>query len=651
VFDLHNPFVRRVTGATLSGLLVAAALALPTGRVSAADTDSAITKRNDRVAYLVHLMDTQRYAEAAQGVQQLFIDYPTDAGAYEVRGVLQLHVGAFQQAQRDFEYARSMADASDPLPAYGLALCAIASRNADAADKMLANAEAVATPTERDDISIARAIEADATGDTAVAVRIAGTVSNNPTAQEIAALAVYSTAPATGLPMLEQFVAGGVLNDIPRVIEETGLRYVGPGSHNGSPIEPSLTEPVLQGMFAQRLAYQNAPSATGADNVVMGVTAIGPTGDLSAQIGQADLVVTISADDQLLGMANTQPFQVSWDTRKVANGTHLLKFEISDSHGAVLQTQYRKVKVANPGNDRAVPCTPFPTEVADGLWSLLHIHPAYKAAEYALAQAYIAHKDRSRAAMHLVITAALDAEYRSVGDMVGQVFHSVGSDSFQLAMASYNPPVKAAEPHPGEMWSGSPKLREVALTFDDGPSPQVTPILLDNLKKAGITATFFVVGIRASAAPDLLRRMQAEGHEVENHTYTHPNLDQTLPQHILEEYLRNGVVIRSLTGRWPKFLRPPGGNSNPQVMEIAHKCGMIGGFWTIDALRAEDSGSSDEVADYVVSKARPGAIVLMHNGSEATAGAIQAMAAGLKAKGLKCVTLQELARHSGIDLP
>jgi len=181
--------------------------------------------------------------------------------------------------------------------------------------------------------------------------------------------------------------------------------------------------------------------------------------------------------------------------------------------------------------------------------------------------------------------------------------------------------------------------------------PQITPILLDNLKKAGIPGTFFVVGIRATAAPDLLRNMKSDGFEVENHTYTHPNLGQCLPQHILEEYLRNGIVISSLTGRWPCFLRPPGGNSNPQVMQIAHKCGMIGGFWTIDALRAEDTGSADQVAEYVVAKARPGAIVLMHNGSAATANAIEAMAAGLKAKGYKCVTLAQLAHDSGISLP
>jgi peptidoglycan/xylan/chitin deacetylase (PgdA/CDA1 family) len=315
-----------------------------------------------------------------------------------------------------------------------------------------------------------------------------------------------------------------------------------------------------------------------------------------------------------------------------------------------LQTQYLKVKVANVGNDVSQRSDPFPTDIADGLWSLLSIHPAYKAAEYTLAQAYTAGKDRARAIDHLVVAAALDGEYRNVDGDIDQIFGSARR-SFQVASARNCSFVRSSGGQIVEFWSGSTKLKEVALTFDDGPSPQITPILLDNLKKAGVPGTFFVVGIRASAAPDLLREMHSSGFEVENHTYTHPNLGQCLSVHILEEYLRNGIVIRSLTGRWPCFLRPPGGNSNPEVMRIAHECGMIGGFWTVDALRAEDSGSPQEVAQYVVSKARPGAIILMHNGSEATANSIGAMAVGLKARGFKCVTLAQLARDSGMSLP
>jgi peptidoglycan/xylan/chitin deacetylase (PgdA/CDA1 family) len=639
-------------GLVFGTVALASLCAVAAPKAHAVVTDPSIQRRNDRATYLLHLMDQQRYAEAAQGVQQLFIDYPTDAGSYEVRGVLQLHVGAISQAQKDFEYARATAATNDPIPAYGLALCAIFTHDYDTASNMLSSADAVAQPTQHDDITIAKAMLAAANDSPVDAVRLASTV-DSVTAREIVALAAYASSSTSGLPLVEKFVADGAVNDVPRVIEEAGLRYIGPGSKSNTVIEPSLTESVLQAMFAQRLAYQNAPMALGNDSVVMSTIALSPSSTVLSATGLSDLVVTISVDDHLLGMVNSAPYEMSWDTRSVTNGTHVIKFEISDTHGAVLQTQYKKYKVANAGADLARTVNPFPPEISAALWNMMQIHPAYKAAEYTLAEAYLDRKDKARSVTHLLITAALDSEYRNAGAAVQQVFsaNAANKDSYKLANASFTEPTKSPVVTVGEFWQGSPKVKEVALTFDDGPSPILTPPLLDNLKKAGVPGTFFVVGMRAALVPDILHRMRDEGHEVENHTYTHPNLDQAIPTHIIEEYLRNGVVIRSLTGRWPKFLRPPGGNSNPQVMDIAHKCGMIGGFWTLDALHAEDSGSSKQVSDYVLSKVRPGAIILMHNGAEATTDAIPGMVAALKAKGYKCVTLSQLAKDSGITLP
>ena len=80
------------------------------------------------------------------------------------------------------------------------------------------------------------------------------------------------------------------------------------------------------------------------------------------------------------------------------------------------------------------------------------------------------------------------------------------------------------------------------------------------------------------------------------------------------------------------------------------QCGMVGGFWTLDALNAEDTGSSEAVADYVVGHAKNGAVILMHNGTKATYDAVPIMVAGLRAKGYKIVTLAQLARDAGINV-
>jgi len=152
--------------------------------------------------------------------------------------------------------------------------------------------------------------------------------------------------------------------------------------------------------------------------------------------------------------------------------------------------------------------------------------------------------------------------------------------------------------------------------------------------------------MRAELAPDVVRRMAADGHEVEDHSYTHPNLDEALPYHIREEVLRCAVVVRALAGRWPSFFRPPGGNANPHVLAAAAECGMAGAFWTVDGFSAEETGSPAAVTKWVVSHARPGAIILLHNGTPSSTAAIPGLVRALRARGYKLVTLRQLAHDA-----
>jgi peptidoglycan/xylan/chitin deacetylase (PgdA/CDA1 family) len=517
----------------------------------------------------------------------------------------------------------------------------------DTASKMIDTTEAIASPEEKDDLIVLKASLASAQGDYANAIKLASQ-SQSSTAAEIAALCSYQEDRDTGVALIERFLESSSSNKVPRVVEDCGLRYTGPMGHMDSVLEPSLTETVLQSMFAHNLSYKNETTALGDSNIVMGAVGVGPQGNIDGLAGSGDVVVTTSVDDHLVGMVNSSPYRITWDTRKVSNGKHVLKFDISNVAGTVLQTQYKKLTVANPGAEALATSAPFSEQLEEQLWGLLKIHPAYKAAEWTLYSAYNNRRDRNHSETHLIVAAALDSAYHDSGAKVEDLFRN---SSYGKLMVASSQLIKIVSNKKNEFWRGSQNLKEVALTFDDGPSPLVSPTLLDNLKRANAPGTFFVVGIRCTAAPDLVSRMHNEGHEVENHTYSHPNLDQAIPQHIMEEYLRNGVIIHSLTGRWPRFLRPPGGNSNPYVMSIAQKCGMIGGFWTVDAIRAEDTGSPQQVANYVIQKARPGAIILMHNGDQATANAIPELVAGLKAKGFKCVTLSQLARDSGVSLP
>lgn len=120
-----------------------------------------------------------------------------------------------------------------------------------------------------------------------------------------------------------------------------------------------------------------------------------------------------------------------------------------------------------------------------------------------------------------------------------------------------------------------------ALTFDDGPSPN-TPQLLDMLSEYGIPATFFLLGKQAERYPALVQRIVAEGHEVGNHSYSHPNLRQLSPANKAYEIARTDAILRSL-GASPSFVRPPYGSYDTYTVTAAEELGMGIMLWSLDS--------------------------------------------------------------------
>lgn len=199
----------------------------------------------------------------------------------------------------------------------------------------------------------------------------------------------------------------------------------------------------------------------------------------------------------------------------------------------------------------------------------------------------------------------------------------------------------------GSIRRGPRQSRRVALTFDDGPDPVSTPRVLDMLRARGARATFFVVGERAARAPELVREMAAGGHEVENHTWTHSNLWLCGPRRTADEISRVQELVTDLTGREPRFLRPPWGMVNFAVFPTLRRLGMRCVFWSSqpEGLRAV---APDEIVSRVLGAASPGAIVDLHD-AEGVRGApgrlleaLPRMLDGLGAAGYACVSLAEL---------
>lgn len=123
--------------------------------------------------------------------------------------------------------------------------------------------------------------------------------------------------------------------------------------------------------------------------------------------------------------------------------------------------------------------------------------------------------------------------------------------------------------------------RRLAITFDDGPNPALTPKLLDLLEKYGARATFFVVGRYARECPEIVRETARRGHIVANHTLTHPNLFWMLPKAVEAELRETQEIVGGILGKAPVWFRPPFGFRNPWVIGTAARLGMKTVMWTL----------------------------------------------------------------------
>ncbi len=160
---------------------------------------------------------------------------------------------------------------------------------------------------------------------------------------------------------------------------------------------------------------------------------------------------------------------------------------------------------------------------------------------------------------------------------------------------------------------------QVALTFDDGPDPKWTPQVLDILKANGIKATFFLVGVNAEKYPDLVRRIVAEGHEIGNHTYYHPNLSICWPEHIRLELNATQLLIETITGRSTTLFRPPyNADTSPSSLadlaplRIANEMNYLVVLENIDPQDWARPGA-DVILERIKQQRRDGSIILLHD--------------------------------------
>ena len=186
---------------------------------------------------------------------------------------------------------------------------------------------------------------------------------------------------------------------------------------------------------------------------------------------------------------------------------------------------------------------------------------------------------------------------------------------------------------------GTPHL---ALTFDDGPHGTLTPKLLDLLAQRNIKCTFYVIGRNVEAYPDIARRIVGEGHEIANHTWTHPQLSRLSSPRVADELRRTHDKVLEVTGVRMTNLRPPYGAFNDSVRRIAFdRHGYETIMWSVDPLDWKYRNAS-RVTRELVKGAAPGAVLLCHDIHPSTVAAMPATLDQLLGRGFQFVTVANL---------
>ena len=196
-------------------------------------------------------------------------------------------------------------------------------------------------------------------------------------------------------------------------------------------------------------------------------------------------------------------------------------------------------------------------------------------------------------------------------------------------------------------WRGRTDEPEVALTFDDGPSDD-TARLLDVLGERGVRAAFFVVGRFVERRPALARRIVAEGHELGNHSYSHPIYLYRSPRETHRELARTQAIVADATGVIPALSRPPCGVRTPAYFNACRELGLRTIQWTVAGFDWL-ARPPERIASTVLAGCAPGAIVLLHDGDgfgtkdrRATVAAVGPIIEGVAQKQLRIAPLRRL---------
>ena len=204
----------------------------------------------------------------------------------------------------------------------------------------------------------------------------------------------------------------------------------------------------------------------------------------------------------------------------------------------------------------------------------------------------------------------------------------------------------------GAYYCGDPTQKRIYLTFDAGYENGYTATILDVLKEQEVPAAFFVVGHYLESAPDLVRRMVAEGHTVGNHTYSHPDMSAIAGEDaFLHELARVEEAYKAVTGQdMPPYYRPPQGKYSKANLEMACKAGYRTFFWSLAYVdwQTDKQPTREQALEKLTGRIHNGAVVLLHSTSATNAAVLEEVILRWKEMGYTFGTLAELCDQNGV---
>lgn len=211
-------------------------------------------------------------------------------------------------------------------------------------------------------------------------------------------------------------------------------------------------------------------------------------------------------------------------------------------------------------------------------------------------------------------------------------------------------PIYCVEPEEGE--------KKIAISFDAAWGADDTDTLIEILGKYNVRATFFLVGQWVDTYPEEVRKLAEAGHEIMNHSNTHPYFTQCSTEKVIEEIESCNDKIEAITGVRPTLVRCPYGDYNDSVVNTIRSLGMEPIQWSIDSLDWKDSSTASSICERVTGLAQPGGIILCHNDAEYTPNALEEILKTLIDQGYTFVPISELILsgsytidHAGMQCP